>query len=116
MAGAQKLRSMIGNAVQQAAASSRVSVDLSDYARRNTPRLAAIASSEPAEERRLRQLASSAQGTNDSAKLETLLNEILALLKAMDIVALDPDALRKWFIKKTNANTKANGGRCELIT
>lgn len=43
-----------------------------------------------------------------------LLLQIIKLLETLDIVTIDPEALRKWFIKKTNANTRANGGRCEL--
>lgn len=116
VAGAEKLKSMIGTAVQSAIAASRVSVDLSGYVQRNTPRLAAISSSEPAEERRLRQMVSAAQGTQDLDRLEALLKEILVLLKTLDIVSVDPESLRKYFIRKTNANTNANGGRCELKT
>jgi hypothetical protein len=115
VAGAEKLKNMIAGAVQNAVTSSQATVDLGDYVQRNTPRLAAVSSSEPeAEAQRLRQMVNQAQSTQDLSKLEALLEEILVLLKKMDIVSIDPEALRKYFIRKTNANTQASGGRCEL--
>lgn len=47
----------------------------------------------------------------DTAKL---LKELIELLKDLPIVELDPEAIRKYFIKKTNQNTRAKG-KSELI-
>lgn len=58
--------------------------------------------------------ASLAAGSGNSAELLTVLKQILAYLQNTPIVALDPEALRKYFIKKTNQNTKATG-KPELI-
>lgn len=115
VAGAEKLKSMIAGAVQSAIASSQIAVDLSDYAQRNTPRLAAVSSSEPTEERALRQMVSTAQSTQDLSGVETLLREILAYLKSIDPVRFDDEAMRKYFIRKTNDNTRSTG-QCELLT
>lgn len=115
VAGAEKLKSMIAGAVQSAIASSQIAVDLSDYAQRNTPRLAAVSSSEPTEERALRQMVSAAQSTQDLSGVETLLREILTYLKSIDPVRFDDEAMRKYFIRKTNDNTRSTG-QCELLT
>lgn len=58
--------------------------------------------------------ASLAAGSGNSTELLAVLKQILAYLQNTPIVALDPEALRKYFIKKTNQNTKATG-KPELI-
>lgn len=45
---------------------------------------------------------------------EKLLKELIDLIKDLPIVVLDPEALRKYFIEKTNQNTKSRG-KSELV-
>ena len=60
------------------------------------------------QEMALKAAALAAGGAND-AELLTVLKQILAFLQNTPIVALDPESLRKYFIRKTNQNTKATG-------
>lgn len=50
-----------------------------------------------------------------SAEVIQLLEKIILLLQTLDIVKIDEESLRKYFIKTTNKNTKAIG-KCELLT
>ena len=93
------------------------------YVRANTPQLAVIGDNrhqgeivapEDKLEEMARKAALSAGGNGNSQRLEALLMEIILLLKTMPLYQLDPEALRQYFIRKTNANTRANNGRCEL--
>jgi hypothetical protein len=93
------------------------------YVPRNTPRLAVIGDNtrygeivapEDKLERMARKAAAMAGGGAGSAELLSVLREILAILQSMNIVGIDEEALRKYFVAKTNANTKLYG-RCELI-
>ncbi|MCC8075715.1 MAG: hypothetical protein LIO95_07245 [Clostridiales bacterium] len=113
VSGASTLMNMIQEAVQSGLSS--CVTDLSGLAARNTPRLAAVTSDSQAKEQQL-QANSLAQSAQDLEAVETLLKEILAFLQSADLVRLDPESLRKYFIKKTNNNTRANGGKCELVT
>ncbi|MCD8050579.1 MAG: hypothetical protein LUE89_02730 [Clostridiales bacterium] len=113
VSGASTLMNMIQEAVQSGLSGSVT--DLSGLAARNTPRLAAVTSDSQAKEQQL-QADSLAQSAQDLEAVETLLKEILTFLQSVDLVRLDPESLRKYFIKKTNNNTRANGGKCELVT
>ncbi|MCC8064448.1 MAG: hypothetical protein LIO78_08275 [Clostridiales bacterium] len=112
VSGASTLMSMIQAAVQGGL--SGAATDLSGLVERSTPRLAAVTSDAQAREEQ-RQADSLAQNAQDLEALEALLREILAFLQSADLVRLDPESLRKYFIKKTNNNTVANGGKCELV-
>lgn len=48
-------------------------------------------------------------------EMVSLLKRIIAILENLDIVKIDEESLRKYFIKVTNKNTKATG-ECELLT
>lgn len=106
-----------GSAIMSALSSTKTTVNLSGFATRNTPRLSAVGSrNEKPFESQLAQMKSSvAADRADRAKLEALLRGILEFLRDTDIVRLDPETLRKYFIVKTNANTRANGGKSELV-
>lgn len=93
------------------------------FVKANTPQLAMIGDNRHqgeivSPEDKLQEMAvkaaSLAAGSGNSAELLTVLKQILAYLQNTPIVALDPEALRKYFIKKTNQNTKATG-KPELI-
>ena len=93
------------------------------FVKANTPQLAMIGDNRHqgeivSPEDKLQEMAvkaaSLAAGSGNSAELLTVLKQILAYLQNTPIVALDPEALRKYFIKKTNQNTKATG-KSELI-
>lgn len=93
------------------------------YVRKNTPQLAMIGDNrhqgevvapENKLEEMARKAALAAGGGGNSQRLEALLMEILLLLKTLPVYQLDEESLRQYFIRKTNANTRANGGRCEL--
>lgn len=114
VAGAQKLESMISSAVQNSAVASSLNASAQEYQRQGSPSLAAMSRSS--------ELATAASRGSDETetsanveRLEELLEAILALLKDLDPVKLDPESLRKYFIRVTNRNTQANGGRCELM-
>lgn len=88
------------------------------FVKANTPQLAMIGDNrhqgeivspeDKLQEMALKAAALAAGGAND-AELLAVLKQILAFLQNMPIVALDPESLRKYFIRKTNQNTKATG-------
>ena len=88
------------------------------FVKANTPQLAMIGDNrhqgeivspeDKLQEMALKAAALAAGGAND-AELLTVLKQILAFLQNTPIVALDPESLRKYFIRKTNQNTKATG-------
>lgn len=87
------------------------------YVKPNTPQLAMIGDNMHqgefvAPEDKLKQAVREASGGN-SQEL-ALLKKIIELLEGMPIVGIDPEALRKYFIQKTNQNTKARG-KSELV-
>jgi hypothetical protein len=93
------------------------------FVKANTPQLAMIGDNRHqgeivSPENKLQEMAvkaaSLAAGSGNSTELLAVLKQILAYLQNTPIVALDPEALRKYFIKKTNQNTKATG-KPELI-
>ena len=91
------------------------------YVKPNTPQLAMIGDNRHqgevvAPEGKMLEMAKVAAELSggDSAKTEKLLQELIDLIKDLPIVELDPEAIRKYFIKKTNQNTKATG-KPELI-
>ena len=86
------------------------------YVKPNTPQLAMIGDNRHqgevvAPEGKLLEMAKTAakMSGGDSEKTEKLLQELIELIKDLPIVELDPEAIRKYFIKKTNQNTKATG-------
>lgn len=86
------------------------------YVKPNTPQLAMIGDNRHqgevvAPEGKLLEMARAAAELSggDSAKTEKLLQELIDLIKDLPVVELDPEAIRKYFIKKTNQNTKATG-------
>lgn len=87
------------------------------YVKPNTPQLAMIGDNMHqgefvAPEDKLKQAVREATGDNSQAI--ALLMKIIELLEDMPIVGIDPEALRKYFIQKTNQNTKARG-KSELV-
>jgi hypothetical protein len=66
------------------------------------------------EQQQLGQMLADSQSTDRDDRIIELLLQIIMLLETLDIVRFDMEAMRKWIIKKTNANTRANGGKCEL--
>lgn len=93
------------------------------FVKANTPQLAMIGDNRHqgeivSPEDKLQEMAvkaaSLAAGSGNNAELLAVLKQILAYLQNTPIVALDPETLRKYFIKKTNQNTKATG-KPELI-
>ena len=92
------------------------------YVRKNTPQLAMIGDNRHqgevvAPEDKLEEMARKAAlaaGGGNTQRVEALLMEVIALLKTMPLYQLDQESLRQYFIRKTNANTRANNGRCEL--
>lgn len=92
------------------------------FVEKNTPRLAMIGDNRHygeivSPEDKLQDMANKAakMSGGTSPEIMQLLREILELLKGIDPVTIDEEALRKYFIKKTNQNTKATG-KPELIT
>lgn len=86
------------------------------YVKPNTPQLAMIGDNRHqgevvAPEDKLLEMARAAAELSggDSEKTEKLIQELIDLIKNLPIVELDPEAIRKYFIKKTNQNTKATG-------
>ena len=86
------------------------------YVKPNTPQLAMIGDNRHqgevvAPEGKLLEMARAAAELSggDSAKTEKLLQELIELIKNLPVVELDPEAIRKYFIRKTNQNTKATG-------
>lgn len=92
------------------------------YVKPNTPQLAMIGDNRHqgevvAPEGKLTEMAiaaAKAAGNNASQEMMMLLQQILELLKSLNLVALDEESLRKYFINKTNQNTRSNG-KSELI-
>lgn len=87
------------------------------YVKPNTPQLAMIGDNMHqgefvAPEDKLKQAVREASG--DNSQEIALLKKIIELLEGMPIVGIDPEALRKYFIQKTNQNTKARG-KSELV-
>lgn len=88
------------------------------FVKANTPQLAMIGDNrhqgeivspeDKLQEMALKAAALAVGGAND-AELLAVLKQILAFLQNTPIVALDPESLRKYFIRKTNQNTKATG-------
>ena len=88
------------------------------FVKANTPQLAMIGDNrhqgeivspeDKLQEMALKAAALAAGGANDT-ELLAVLKQILAFLQNTPIVALDPESLRKYFIRKTNQNTKATG-------
>ena len=92
------------------------------FVEKNTPRLAMIGDNRHygeivSPEDKLQEMANKAaqMAGGTSPEMLQLLREILEFLKSIDPVTIDEEALRKYFIKKTNQNTKATG-KPELIT
>lgn len=86
------------------------------YVKPNTPQLAMIGDNRHqgevvAPEKKMLEMARTAaeMSGGNSAKVEKLLQELIDLIKDLPIVELDPEVLRKYFIKKTNQNTRATG-------
>lgn len=93
------------------------------FVKANTPQLAMIGDNRHqgevvSPEDKLQEMAlkaaSLAAGGASDAELLAVLKQILSFLQNTPIVALDPETLRKYFIRKTNQNTKATG-KPELI-
>ena len=87
------------------------------YVKPNTPQLAMIGDNMHqgefvAPEDKLKQAVREASG--DNSQEVALLKKIIELLEGMPMVEIDPEALRKYFIQKTNQNTKARG-KSELV-
>lgn len=87
------------------------------YVKPNTPQLAMIGDNMHqgefvAPEDKLKQAVREATG--DNSQTIALLMKIIELLEELPIVGIDPEALRKYFIQKTNQNTKARG-KSELV-
>ncbi|MDO5549476.1 MAG: hypothetical protein Q4F79_13455 [Eubacteriales bacterium] len=80
------------------------------------PPLASVTSSSAArgEQDQISRMLTDLQSTDRDDRIIDLLLQIIKLLETLDIVRFDMEAMRKWIIKKTNANTRANGGKCEL--
>lgn len=87
------------------------------YVKPNTPQLAMIGDNRHqgeivAPENKLEEMArkaAMAAGNGDMTKVLAVLEELLKILKDLPVVTLDPEALRKYFIEKTNERTRANG-------
>ena len=89
------------------------------YVAANTPQLAMIGDNKHegefvAPESKLMAMAKAAAEMAGGGNSELLI-EILQLLRSMNIVALDEESMRKYFVRKTNANTRATG-KCEIVT
>lgn len=93
------------------------------YVKRNTPQLAMIGDNRHqgefvAPEDKIKDMIAAAlkaagNSSEGNGKLTELLREIISLLKAIHPVTIDEEALRKYFIEKTNQNTKS--GKPELL-
>lgn len=93
------------------------------YVKKNTPQLAMIGDNRHqgefvAPEDKIKEMISAALSAagntgNGDSKLTELLREIISLLKAIHPVTIDEEALRKYFIEKTNQNTRS--GKPELL-
>ena len=88
------------------------------YVKPNTPQLAMIGDNKHqgevvAPEGKMLEMARAAAELSGSDTAQ-LMQELIDLIKTLPMVRIDPEALRKYFIEKTNQNTKAKG-RSELI-
>ncbi|MDO5547959.1 MAG: hypothetical protein Q4F79_05665 [Eubacteriales bacterium] len=80
------------------------------------PPLASVTPSGSASgQQELDRMLDSLQPADRDDRIIDLLLQIIKLLETLDIVRLDMEAMRKWIIKKTNSNTRANGGKSELL-
>ena len=93
------------------------------YVKANTPQLAMIGDNRHQGEvvapedklLEMAKMAAAASGQNvPVSELVSLLRQILEYLKQHELVEIDPEAMRKWFIKKTNQKTKETGV-CEIL-
>lgn len=94
------------------------------FVKANTPQLAMIGDNRHqgevvAPENKLQDMVDTAVRTaganRNNDDLVRILKQILAYLIDLDVVRLDQESLRKYFISQTNKNTKSNGV-CELLT
>lgn len=93
------------------------------YVKANTPQLAMIGDNKTqgeivAPENKMLEMARIAAKESNSGsgdEIVTILLKILAYLQDNDVMAIDPETIRKYMIKKTNQNTKARGVS-ELLT
>lgn len=94
------------------------------YVKPNTPQLAMIGDNRHQGEvvapedklLEMAKMAAAASGQNvPVSELVSLLRQILDYLKNHELVEIDPEAMRKWFIRKTNQKTKETGV-CEILT
>lgn len=115
--GVQKAVAGVAKALVNAISKSRTTIDASGFARQITPELRS-ASADTASTDVARIIAETARQTAAGAQTDprviALLEAILQLLETLDLVQLDPESVRKYFIRKTNQNTKATG-KCELL-
>ena len=93
------------------------------YVKANTPQLAMIGDNRHQGEvvapedklLEMAKMAAAASGQNvPVSELVSLLRQILEYLKKHELVEIDPEAMRKWFIKKINQKTKETGV-CEIL-
>lgn len=88
------------------------------YVKANTPQLAMIGDNKHqgeivAPEDKLREMAREA-AAGGNREVIALLQAIFTYLQNIDPVELDPETIRKYFIRKTNQNTRATG-QCEIV-
>lgn len=88
------------------------------YVKPNTPQLAMIGDNKHqgevvAPEGKMLEMARAAAELSDGDTAK-LMQELIDLIKTLPMVRIDPETLRKYFIEKTNQNTKAKG-RSELV-
>lgn len=88
------------------------------YVKPNTPQLAMIGDNKHqgevvAPEGKMLEMARTAAELSDGDTAK-LMQELIDLIKTLPMVRIDPETLRKYFIEKTNQNTKAKG-RSELV-
>lgn len=92
------------------------------YVKKNTPQLAVVGDNRTqgeivAPERKLMemaQMAANSAGGYDPRLYDILLS-ILRLLQGTNLVQIDPESLRKYFIRQTNDRTRMNTGKSELL-
>lgn len=88
------------------------------YVKPNTPQLAMIGDNKHqgevvAPEGKMLEMARAAAELSDGDTAK-LMQELIDLIKTLPMVRIDPETLRKYFIEKTNQNTKTKG-RSELV-
>lgn len=91
------------------------------YVRKNTPQLAMIGDNRHqgeivAPEGKLLEMAQAAAASSGGSdpRIISLLMELIDLLRSRPLYRIDEESLRKYFIRKTNQNTKTTG-KCELM-